>query len=176
MVHAVLRPVPGALGARLRRVCYRPFFAELGNRVAIGEGVHIRAPWNIRLAEDVSINFYASLDGQGGLSCGRRVLIGPYTMLHTTEHVRPAPGDNYRYGFEPVVVGAWTVITGHVVVTAGVTIGEAALVGAGAVVTQHVEDRAVVGGVPARALSLGPEDRANQLRGSRSIEVGPSPE
>ena len=151
---------------RLRRVCYRPFFAELGSRVAIAEGVHIRAPWGIRLAEQVGINVYASLDGLGGLSCGRRVLIGPYSMLHTTEHVQPAPGDNYHYCFEPVVIGAWTVITGHVVVTAGVTIGEAALVGAGAVVTRHVEDRAVVGGVPARALSVGTGDRANRRSGT----------
>ena len=64
-------------------------------------------------------------------------------------------GDNYRYRFEPIAVGAWTVITSHVVVTAGVTIGEGALVGAGAVVTRHVPDLAVVGGIPARALAGG---------------------
>ncbi len=127
----------------------------MGNGVAIAQGVHIRAPWGIRLAEQVSVNFYASLDGFGGITCGRRVLIGPYSMLHTTEHVHPVPGDNYRYRFEPIVVGAWTVITSHVVVTAGVTIGEGALVGAGAVVTRHVPDLAVVGGIPARALAGG---------------------
>jgi acetyltransferase-like isoleucine patch superfamily enzyme len=99
VVQALLRYLPGALGIRLRRICYRPFFAELGAGVTIGEGVQIRAPWGIRLGEQVSINFYASLDGLGGLSCGRRVLIGPYSMLHTTEHVHVGPGDNYRYGF-----------------------------------------------------------------------------
>ena len=163
VVHALLRPLPGALGVRLRRVCYRPFFVQLGSGVAIAEGVHIRAPWGIRLAEQVGINFYASLDGQGGLSCGCRVLIGPYSMLHTTEHIPPAPGAGDEYRFEPVVIGARTVVTGHVVVTAGVTIGEESLVGAGAVVTGHVKDRAVVGGVPARTLSLGTRDRPDQI-------------
>jgi hypothetical protein len=70
VVQALLRYLPGALGIRLRRICYRPFFAELGAGVTIGEGVQIRAPWGIRLGEQVSINFYASLDGFGGLSCG----------------------------------------------------------------------------------------------------------
>jgi acetyltransferase-like isoleucine patch superfamily enzyme len=134
-------------------VCYRPFFAWLGSSVAIAEGVQIRAPWGIRLEAQAAVNFYASLDGQGGLTCGHRALIGPYTMLHTTEHLRPTVGDNYRYRFEPVNVGAWAVIAAHVVVTAGTRIGEAALVGAGAVVTHDVEDCEIVAGVPARAIS-----------------------
>ena len=70
-------------------MCYRPFFARLGTSVAIAEGVQIRAPWGIRLDEQVAVNFYASLDGQGGLTCGQRALIGPYAMLHTTEHLPP---------------------------------------------------------------------------------------
>lgn len=146
--------MPGKLGIRLRRRLYRPFFAELADEVAIADGVQIRAPWGIRLGEEVRINFYASLDGQGGLRCDKRVLIGPYAMLHTTEHLPPAPGDNYRYRFEPVTIGAWAVVAGHVIVTAGSTIGEAALVGAGAVVTREVGESEVVAGVPARVIAL----------------------
>ena len=140
---------------RLRRLCYRPFFAKLGRSVGIADGVQIRAPWGIELEDQVAINFGASLDGLGGLRCGQRVLIGPYALLHTTEHVQPIVGDNYRYRFGPVVVGAWAVVTAHVVVTAGVTIGEAALIGAGAVVTHDVESGAVVAGVPARSIAVG---------------------
>jgi maltose O-acetyltransferase len=136
----------------LRRVCYRPFFAKLGRSVAIADGVQIRAPWGIELDDQVAINFGVSLDGQGGLSCGRRALIGPYALLHTTEHLPPSAGDNYRYRFGSVAVGAWSVITAHVVVTAGVTIGEAALVGAGAVVTRNVAGGEIVAGIPARPI------------------------
>jgi maltose O-acetyltransferase len=148
----MLRPVPAGLGIRLRRICYRPFFAGLGRSVRIAEGVQIRAPWGITLKDEVAVNFGASLDGQGRLTCEERALIGPYAVLHTTEHVRPKPGDNYRYRFEPVTVGAWAVVTAHVVVTAGTSIGSAALVGAGAVVTHDVAGGEVVGGVPARTI------------------------
>jgi maltose O-acetyltransferase len=151
----------------LRRVCYRPFFAELGSSVAIEEGVRIRAPWGIRLGEEVGINFSASLDGLGGITCGRRVLIGPYSMLHSVEHDPPARGSNYGHRFEPITVGAWTVITAHVVVTAGTTIGEAALVGAGAIVTRDVPDDGVVAGAPAGPIpGFRTDDRS--ARGSHS--------
>jgi acetyltransferase-like isoleucine patch superfamily enzyme len=152
IVHALLRPFPGRRGALLREVAYRPFFAELGLGVVIADGVQIRAPWGISLGEQVAVNFGASLDGTGGLTCGRRALIGPYSVLHTSEHLPPESGDNYGYRFAPVTIGPWAVITAHVVVTAGTTIGEAALVGAGAVVTRDVADREVVAGVPARAI------------------------
>jgi putative colanic acid biosynthesis acetyltransferase WcaF len=151
-VQGALRPVPGALGIRVRRLLYRPFFAELASSVAIADGVHIRAPWGIRLAELVSVNFGASLDGQGGLSCGRRVLIGPYSVLQSTEHVPPIPGDNYGGRFAPVSVGAWAIIASHCVITAGTNLGEAALIGAGAVVTHDVGPGETVAGVPARPI------------------------
>ena len=148
------RPVPGVAGVRLRRLLYRPFFAELGSSVAIADGVHIRAPWGIRLAQQVSINFGVSLDGLGGLTCGERVLLGPYSVLQSTEHVPPAAGNNYGGRFASVTIGSWAVVTSHVVVTAGTTIGEAALVAAGAVVTHDVGPGEIVAGVPARPIRL----------------------
>lgn len=170
-VHAVLRPIPGRTGVRLRRIGYRPFFARLGRSVVIADGVQIRAPWGVELDDQVAINFGASLDGQGGLKCGRRAMIGPYALLHTTEHGQPVVGDNHQYRFGAVAVGAWTVITAHVVVTAGVTIGDAALVGAGAVVTHDVASGEVVGGVPARTIAVGTTSPAaldDQAGASRS--------
>jgi acetyltransferase-like isoleucine patch superfamily enzyme len=56
---------------------------------------------------------------------------------------------------EPTVVGRGASIGSNATIMGGVTIGEAALVGAGAVVTRDVPPHAVVAGVPARILKAG---------------------
>jgi acetyltransferase-like isoleucine patch superfamily enzyme len=91
-------------------------------------------------------------------------------MLHTTEHLPPTPGDNSRYRFEGVTVRAWAVVAGHVIVTAGNTIGEAALVGAGAVVTRDVADAEVVAGVPARTIVVPGHSGAATPQSGRPIQ------
>jgi len=53
---------------------------------------------------------------------------------------------------KPVRVGKWADIGVNAVLLPGVTIGEGAVVGAGAVVTQDVHDYAIVAGVPAKLL------------------------
>ncbi|SRR6266545_2490450 len=70
----------------------------------------------------------------------------------------------------------WTVVSTHVkrrasigsnaTIMAGVTIGEAALIGAGAVVTTDVADYAIVAGVPARVIG-DIRKRRNQIENPR---------
>ena len=53
----------------------------------------------------------------------------------------------------PIVIGNYAWIGARATVLAGVTIGEGAVIMAGAVVTRDVPPYAVVGGVPARIVS-----------------------
>jgi acetyltransferase-like isoleucine patch superfamily enzyme len=53
---------------------------------------------------------------------------------------------------KPVRIGAWADIGVNAVILPGVTIGRAAIVGAGAVVTEDVKPFSIVAGVPARFL------------------------
>ena len=59
---------------------------------------------------------------------------------------------NFFYSFGKVVIRDWAYIGAHAQIMPGVTIGEGAMVAAGAVVTKSVPDRMVVGGNPAKII------------------------
>jgi len=76
----------------------------------------------------------------------------------------------------PTLVRRGAAIGSNATIVCGVTIGERALVGAGAVVTRDVPDHAIVAGVPARVIGdvrdrASAESHANQLRNSAGIAV-----
>jgi acetyltransferase-like isoleucine patch superfamily enzyme len=102
--------------------------------------------------------------GQGGIFLGDNVLIASQAVLvcgnHDFENLDLATLDQTYYG-RPIHVGNNAWIGAHVAVLGGVTIGDHAVVAAGAVVNADVEPYTVVGGVPARVLTqLRPPGRA----------------
>ena len=74
------------------------------------------------------------------------VFVGPNATLLNDRH----PPSRDRAKWIPVVVEAGAVIGGGATVLPGVTIGEQAVVAAGAVATKDIPDNEVWGGVPAR--------------------------
>jgi len=96
--------------------------------------------------------------GQLAATLGERVALAPgITFVAASSpcysHLLELDGFADRYvAYAPITVkdDAW--IGAGVVVLPGVTIGQCALVGAGAVVTRDVPDYAVVAGVPARVV------------------------
>ena len=86
---------------------------------------------------------------RGGITLDDDVLIGPRVNLITENHALEPEERAYVYG-RPIRIrrGAW--IGAAATVLPGVTIGEYAVVAAGAVVTRDVPDRTIVAGVPAR--------------------------
>jgi acetyltransferase-like isoleucine patch superfamily enzyme len=91
---------------------------------------------------------YVRIDAYDKVVIGRCTTVGPGTFIttggHSLEDLGPLHG--------PVRIGDGVFIGANVTILAGVTIGNHACVGAGAVVVKDVPDCAVVAGVPARVL------------------------
>ncbi|MFZ2633420.1 MAG: acyltransferase [Desulfosalsimonadaceae bacterium] len=93
--------------------------------------------------------------GQGGLFMGNNVLIGPNAVIvtgnHDYERADLTAIEQEYYG-KPIHIGDNVWIGANAVVLGGVTIGDHAVVAAGAVVADDVAPYTVAGGVPARKI------------------------
>ncbi len=89
---------------------------------------------------------------KGGVTVGSQTLIAFKTLIYDRDHLT---GE-----FRPVRIGARCFIGGGSMILPGVSIGDDCIVGAGAVVSDDVPSRSIVGGNPARILKS-------------NIEVGP---
>ena len=88
---------------------------------------------------------------QGGITIGDGVLIGGHVELATLNHEQTpaARGDMLP---APIHIGQRVWIGAHATILPGVTIGDNAIIAAGAVVNRDVPANVIVGGVPAKVL------------------------
>jgi acetyltransferase-like isoleucine patch superfamily enzyme len=146
--------IPGRTGRLLRASLYRPFL-ETDGPLDVAELTHIRFPGRLHCGRGVSIGRLCQLTCTGGLIIGDDVIIGPQVLVVSNNHVWSDPHTTIRsqgLEHEAVTIGRDVWIGGHSVVLAGVSIGEGAVVAAGAVVNKDVPAFAVVAGVPARVV------------------------
>lgn len=106
---------------------------------------------NITLGKRVFINAGCRFQDQGGITIGDDVLVGHNAVLATLNHGF-APEERSDLHPAPIVIGNRVWLGANVTIMPGVTIGENAIVAAGAVVTKDVSANTVVGGVPAKVL------------------------
>lgn len=106
---------------------------------------------NISLGKNVFINHAASFLDLGGIEIEDDVMIGPRVNISSENHpTEPSQRKQLIPSKVTIKKNAW--LGAGVSVLPGVTIGENAVVAAGAVVTQDVPANTVVGGVPAKVL------------------------
>jgi len=105
----------------------------------------------IRMGKNVFVNFGCSFMDRGGITIEDGALIGPNVNLITENHAMEPELRANVYG-RPIVIKSKAWLGAGAIVLPGVTIGENAIVGAGAVVTSDVPDNTVVAGVPAKVI------------------------
>ena len=104
---------------------------------------------NIHLGKNVFINSGCRFQDQGGIYIEDNVLIGHNVVLATLNH-EENPKKRGNLIPAPIRIGNDVWIGSNATVLAGVSIGDGAIVAAGAVVTKNVTENTIVGGVPAR--------------------------
>ena len=104
---------------------------------------------NIKIGKNVFINSGCRFQDQGGIAIDDGALIGHNAVLATLNH-NPDPEKRNNLLPAPIHIGKRVWLGANVTVLPGVTIGDNAIVAAGAVVTKDVQPNAVVGGVPAK--------------------------
>ena len=125
-----------------------------GKNILVAPGAIIRVPdMREKFGEDIFVGLYVYINGD--VTVEDHVLIGPHCSIAAGNHkFDPATGyfsarTNGDYD-NSIVIGWGSWLASNVTVTAGVRIGRANLVCAGAVVTRSTPDYAIMAGIPAK--------------------------
>lgn len=171
------------LWRRFRRAWLRLRFPRVtwgrGCDVRMGLRLHLAPRGELRVGPEVVLDRDATIECLGRLSIGARTIFGHHCTLAAKQEVHI--GDDcllaemvsirdHDHRFDdfdlpireqgascaPVRIGNNVWLAARVVVVKGVTIGDGAIVGAGAVVTKDIPAGAIAVGVPARVVKMRP--------------------
>ena len=123
---------------------------RIGAHSSIHRGCRFYRPSGVQIGAHTVINRDVILDGRQGLVIGDNVSISEGAAFFTLEHDPNSPTFENRGA--PIRVGDRVFVGARAMVLPGVTIGEGAVVAAGAVVTRDVGPYQIVAGVPARPI------------------------
>ena len=125
--------------------------SEIDESTAIFPPFHTNFGLFIRLGKNIFINHACSFLDIGGITIEDDVQIGPRVNL-TSENHPLDPGDRKTVIPRAIVIkrNAW--IGAGATILPGVTVGENAIVAAGAVVSRDVPPNTVVAGIPAKVV------------------------
>jgi acetyltransferase-like isoleucine patch superfamily enzyme len=126
---------------------------EIGDGCKVGSFVEIRK--QVKIGRNVKIQAFAFIPE--GVTIEDGVFIGPHVCFTNDKYPRAVNPDGSLMDADdweivPTLVEQGANIGANATVICGTTIGEFALVGAGAVVTRDVPAYAIVAGVPARVV------------------------
>ena len=116
---------------------FPPIYSDCGKNITVGKGVFI--------------NSGCCFQDQARITLGDDCLIGHQVVFATLNHDL-APDRRKHMLPAPIVLGKNVWIGAHATILPGVTIGDNAVVAAGAVVAKDVPQNVIVAGVPAKII------------------------
>lgn len=140
---------------------------RISKNVVIYKGVEIRSPKNLTIGEGSIIGDNAILDARMKIDIGRNVNFSYGVHIWTLQHDYRDPYFKCNAGHcGPVKIEDRAWIGPRVTILHSVTIGEGAVVAAGAIVTKDVKPYTVVAGIPAKMVGERPRELVYEFKGS----------
>jgi acetyltransferase-like isoleucine patch superfamily enzyme len=121
--------------------------AKIDSGSCIHLGAKFDCPTGLQIGRNSTINERCRLDTRGGINIGSNTSISADVIILTASHdIHTSDFEGYQ---APVRIGDHVFVGTRAMVLPGVTIGDGAVVAAGAVVARDVSPGSVVAGIPA---------------------------
>ena len=135
----------------LRALVARLTDSEPGEGFCLFPPIYADFGKNLFFGKNVFVNSGCCFQDQGGIYIGDNCMIGHQVVFATLNHMLEP---DRRAGMRPgaIRLGKNVWVGSHATILAGVTVGDNAVIAAGAVVSKDVPADTVVGGVPARVI------------------------
>jgi putative colanic acid biosynthesis acetyltransferase WcaF len=157
IVHLVFSLLPPTRCFRLKRDLLRWAGAEVGENVRFASSARFLLTGQLRIGDGTWIGHEVLIvGGEADVTIGANVDVGPRVSIVTGSHeLFGVHGRAAGAGFSrPIHImdGVWIGATATIL--GGVVVGRSSMIAAGALVHQDVPAGVVVGGVPARQISM----------------------
>ena len=147
----LFRPTPrGNLFRPWRILLLKLFCADVKWSSNVLPSCRIWQPWKLKMGAYACLGADVDCYAVAPIVLGDNVTVSQGVKLCTASHDIASPIMELMYA--PIVIEANTWVAAWSIVLPGVTVGEGAVVGAGAVVTKDVAPWTVVGGNPAKVI------------------------
>ena len=145
---------------------HKRFLGRQSSKVVLGKGVRIAFPERLVLGNHISIGGECYLQARGGITIGDHSILGSRVVVMSHNHDFLAPTSlpyDEKEILLPVLLGRYVWVGMGSMICPGTTIGDAAVVLMGSVVTKDVPPMAIVRGNPATVVGTRDEERTREL-------------
>ena len=148
-----------------RKLLYKYIFKiRMDKKVVIYSRCEFRSPGKISIGSGTVIGDKCLIDGRGGVIFGKSCNLSSEVRIWTGQH--SVQSSSFDYERSPVIIGDRVWISSNVIILPGVTVGDGAVIAAGAVVTKDVEPYSIVAGVPAKKIGERNKDISYSFNGN----------
>lgn len=129
----------------------RCFGARIGRHCVIKSSCEVWQPWNLTIGDYVALSEHVVCYTVDKITIGNRTTVSRDAFLCCASHDISSP--IMELTTAPIAIGSNVWIAARAIVMPGRNVGDGAVVAAGSVVVNNVEQWTVVGGNPAKVIS-----------------------